>query len=92
MSDPNYVEELPPPPPRQTRQAQPPRTQMEQDELYARQLAEHYNSAGRGYAGYGSRGRGDPHLPQRRRETGLKPNELEDDREHSFFDGKSSLF
>ncbi|GME24514.1 Cue domain-containing protein [Neofusicoccum parvum] len=43
MSDPNFKEEeVPPPqPPRPTQ----PRTQMEQDELYARQLAAHFQSS-----------------------------------------------
>ncbi|KAF2738872.1 hypothetical protein EJ04DRAFT_509063 [Polyplosphaeria fusca] len=81
MSDPNFKGEEAPPP-------QPPRpkmTQLEQDEQYARQLAQHYQS---GYAqqGPGSRERGVPSGQAPRRQTGLKPNELYDDREHSFFD------
>lgn len=54
MSDPNFKdEEAPPPkPPRPTQQ---PRSQVEQDEIYARQLAEHYQSQA-----YDSRSRGDP--------------------------------
>lgn len=83
MSDPNYKpeeQEIPPPQPPRPQQ---PRSQVEQDELYARQLAEHYQS---GFQGYGSRLRGDPPVGERRHETGLKPNELYDDREHSFFD------
>jgi len=81
MSDPNYkAEETPPPqPPRPTRE---PRNQLEADELYARQLAEHYQTAG-----YGTRGNPrHPQYPQQRKEAGLKPNELYDDN-HSFFDG-----
>ena len=55
--------------------------------MYARQLAEHYESSA--HSGYGSRHQGDPPLPQRRQQTGLKPNELyDDDRERNFFDGK----
>ncbi|KAF2107985.1 hypothetical protein BDV96DRAFT_653195 [Lophiotrema nucula] len=79
MSDPSFkAEEAPPPqPPRPTQQQ--PRSQLEQDEIYARQLAQHYENS---YA----QGRGDPSIPQRRQQTGLKPNELYDDREHSFFD------
>ncbi|KAK8211896.1 hypothetical protein IWZ01DRAFT_500692 [Phyllosticta capitalensis] len=82
MSDPNFKSDDVPPP-------QPPRpgsgrTQLEADEQYARQLAEHYQSTG-AYGGYGSRARGDPPTGQRR-QTGLKPNEMYDDREHSFFD------
>ncbi|KAF2188413.1 hypothetical protein K469DRAFT_703929, partial [Zopfia rhizophila CBS 207.26] len=82
MSDPNYkAEETPPPQPPRPSQ---PRNQVEADELYARQLAEHYQMSSE--QGYGSRTRGDPPVQQRRKETGLKPNELYDDREHSFFD------
>jgi len=81
MSDPDFrAEETPPPQPPRPRQ---PKSQLEADEQYARQLAQHYHSAS---AGYGSRERGDPPLPQRRKESNLKPNELYDDREHSFFD------
>jgi hypothetical protein len=81
MSDPSFkADEAPPPKP--PRPAQQPRSQVEQDEIYARQLAEHYES---GYQGHSSRSRGDPRLPGQRRETGLKPNELHDDG-HSFFD------
>lgn len=86
MSDPNFqeAETAPPPPPPRPTQAQ---RQLEQDERYARQLAAHYQNAGL-HEGYGSRTRGDPPLPQRRQDTGLKPNELyDDDKEHSFFDG-----
>ncbi|KAF2458958.1 hypothetical protein BDY21DRAFT_339409 [Lineolata rhizophorae] len=83
MSDPSFQEEgVPPPQPPRPSQAQ---RQMEADERYARQLAAHYQSAS-GHEGYGSQSRGDPPLPQPRKETGLKPNELYDDREHSFFD------
>ncbi|KAF2866307.1 hypothetical protein BDV95DRAFT_584493 [Massariosphaeria phaeospora] len=95
MSDPDFKgEEAPPPqPPRpaqqqqqQQQQPQPrqPRSQVEQDEIYARQLAEHYQS---GFTQpYGQRSRSNQPEPHQRRETGLKPNELYDDREHSFFD------
>lgn len=88
MSDPNFKAEeaQEAPPPRPPRPAQQPRNQLEADELYARQLAEHYETAG-----YGSGTRGNPRHPQQQRETGLKPNELYDDREHSFFDGMSTL-
>jgi hypothetical protein len=87
MSDPDFqAEETPPPQP--PRPSATPRTQMEQDELYARQLAQHYHNQS-AYDGYGSRQRGDPPMPRRSEETGLKPNELYDDRERSFFDGTS---
>jgi hypothetical protein len=81
MSDPTFVAEQPPPQPARPQRKQP-MSQLEADELYARQLAEHYDSAP---SGFGSRGRGDPPTG-RRRETGLKPNELYDD-DHSFWDG-----
>jgi len=103
MTDPDAVkddepEETPPP--------QPPRpagvgsglTQLEADEQYARQLAEHYERVG-AYDEQHSRHqhtRQQPRDPRRNRqpqqqgqqhhETGLKPNELYDDREHSFID------
>jgi hypothetical protein len=79
MSDPSFEQDqAPPPPPRKTM------TQVEADAMYARQLSEHYNSS---YTGFGSREQGDPSLGPRR-ETGLKPNEMYDDKEHSFFDGR----
>lgn len=88
MTDPSFKPEdtLPAPPPRPPRQKQHPMSQLESDELYARQLAEHYNQST--YDGYGSRGRGDPPLPRRGREDSLKANELYEGKEHSFFDGK----
>ena len=85
MSDPDYREpspHLPPPPPQ--RQSQP-RSQVQSDELYARQLAAHYQTSS--YEGYGSPNVGDPPLPRKKRDTNLKPNELHDDKEYSFFDG-----
>lgn len=72
MSDPNFkAEEAPPPQPPRPQ----PRSQLEQDEMYARQLAQHYQSQGgpEGAGGHGARGRGRP-----------RPNEPE--REPSFFD------
>lgn len=97
MSDPNFVnEEAPPPrPPRPPRQPvnQPmsqPMSQLESDELYARQLAEEYNQSSQ-YDGFGSRTRGDPPLPRRRKGSDLKPNELYEGKEHSFFDGLNFL-
>lgn len=85
MSDPDATQhdaqdELPPPqPPRPTNS----QSQLEADEAYARRLAEHYESAA-----YEARtsNRGPPSQPRRRQQTGLKPNELYDDREHSFID------
>ncbi|KAH0543850.1 hypothetical protein FGG08_001889 [Glutinoglossum americanum] len=90
MTDPDSQND-PPPPPKPPRPTQPlantgpdtstPRGQLEADEIYARQLAEHYGGVRRV-----STGREEPRLPKPRRETGLKPNELYDDREHSFLD------
>ncbi len=97
MSDPDAVVEpesepvAPPQPPRPktTRLGSTPQSQLEADEMYARQLAEHYDGAGsmgqqrsargppRGTGFLGGRGR--------QKETGLKPNELYDDG-HSFLD------
>lgn len=73
MSDPNFkAEEAPPPqPPR------PQRTQLEQDEIYARQLAQHYQSQG-----------GPQQQERRQQQPGGRPNEP--DREHSFFDGMAT--
>jgi hypothetical protein len=79
MSDPNFkAEEAPPPQPPRPQ----PRSQLEQDEIYARQLAEHYQSQG----GQGPRQQGE----QRRQQPSQRPNEP--DREHSFFDGTFSVY
>ncbi|PKS12146.1 hypothetical protein jhhlp_001444 [Lomentospora prolificans] len=91
MTDPDATKEDeaegPPPP-------QPPRpagvgsgmSQLEADEQYARQLAEHYERQG----GYDDRHQHtrqprDPRLNRQQKETGLKPNELFD-KEHSFLE------
>lgn len=87
MSDPDAVqqdpedEHPPPQPPRPTGNAQ---SQLEADEAYARRLAEHYESAA--YEGRTSNRSAYPQQRPRRQQTGLKPNELYDDREHSFLD------
>ena len=86
MSDPDAVREPTPPPqpPRPTaqRMGSTPQSQLEADEQYARQLAEHYG----GYAEGGPRAisRGSGGQP-RRQQTGLKPNEMYDEN-HSFID------
>ncbi|KAI0485460.1 hypothetical protein F4859DRAFT_471077 [Xylaria cf. heliscus] len=87
MSDPDAVqndpprEPAPPPkPPRPTNRA--PLSQVEADELYARQLAEHYDNVGAYEARTMNRG---PGGQPRRQATGLKPNEMYD-REHNFID------
>ncbi len=87
MSDPDAVQNEPqrepappPPPPRPVGRA--PMTQVEADELYARQLAEQYENVAAYEARTTNRG---PGGPIRRQATGLKPNEMYD-REHSFID------
>lgn len=99
MTDPEAAEkELPPPPPPRPR-ADPvgptstDMTQLEADELYARQLAEHYENVGayeartssRGHPGRGGGGGGGGSMP-RRQQTGLGPQDDPHDREHSFID------
>lgn len=95
MSDPDSQRE-PTPPPRPPRPAQKSvgatstaQSQLEADEQYARQLSEHYSGAPAygGTSGRESRGGRDPPLHRTKKEMGLKPNELYDDREHSFLDG-----
>lgn len=81
MTDPTAQEALSPPPP-----AKPPRPtnsatsttqrQLEEDELYARQLAEHYSG--------GPGRRGQPAWEQPGAQRG---DDYDQDREHSFFDG-----
>ncbi|KAL9062196.1 MAG: hypothetical protein Q9157_009139, partial [Trypethelium eluteriae] len=79
MSDPSFKAEEEAPPPQPPRRTQP-RTQLEADELYARQLNEHYNAAR--YSQRQGEDRGPP-LPRRRQQ-----NYEEDDGETSpsFFD------
>ncbi|QSS54408.1 CUE domain-containing protein [Histoplasma capsulatum var. duboisii H88] len=87
MSDPDAQVDLPPTmPPRPPRKDSPTQRQLEADEMYARQLAEHYSGVGQRHRAPESSWDHEPHLPRQRRETGLKPNELHDDREHNFFD------
>lgn len=81
MSDPNFKQEdAPPPRPPRPTQAQ---RQLEQDEMYARQLAEHYNSSQRP-RGHDQDDQGPP-LPSRN--NAGRPTMDDGDREHSFFDG-----
>lgn len=81
MSDPNFKTEeaAPPKPPRPQ-----PRSQLEQDEMYARQLAEHYQSQGgqQNQGGYGSTRESRPYARSNNQNSQNK-----DDREYSFFDG-----
>ena len=98
MSDPDALRE-PTPPPQPPRPARSPlasdqatstsQNQLEADELYARQLAEHYSGTASYVPDLGRRNvTRDPPLPARRKETGLRPNELQDG-DHSFLDGRS---
>ena len=96
MTDPDAVradevEERPPPPPPRPAAAPvgvsaTPADQLEADEMYARRLAEQYENSGAYEARTSSRGSGGGGMPRGRQQTGLKPNELYDDREHSFLD------
>jgi hypothetical protein len=104
MSDPTaVVEEHPPPqPPRPTQRDPQNKTQLSQleaDEIYARQLADHYSGAAaheqqrggqRNAGGRGAGNRRDAPLPRPPPGQGgsLKANELYDDTGRSFFDGK----
>lgn len=89
MSDPSFKDEevAPPRPPRPT-QAQ---RQLEADEMYARQLAEHYQSSGsapaqRARTAYVEDEESAPPLPTRNNTA--RPTMSNEDREHSFFDGE----
>lgn len=87
MSDPDAVQNDPPrepaPPPKPPRPTnRTPLSQMEADELYARQLAEHYDNVGAYEARTMNRS---PGGQPRRQATGLRPNEMYD-REHNFID------
>ena len=85
MSDPNFQAE----PAAQT-QARPQheRSQLESDEIYARQLAAHYQQAP-GRNEQDSRPRGAQQPAPRTRNDGMTYNELHDDKDYSFFDGIS---
>ncbi|KAK4130858.1 hypothetical protein BT67DRAFT_464678 [Trichocladium antarcticum] len=82
----------PPPPPRPVAESLGPTSteasQLEADERYARQLAEHYENAGAYEARTANRGPGGAPgapMPRGRQQTGLRPQD-DDDREHSFID------
>lgn len=70
MTDPSAADTAPPKPPRPTAAQR----QLEADEQYARQLAEHYNR------------RAPPAQPYERPRRG---SDLSEEREYSFFDGTS---
>jgi len=84
MSDPDSQKE-PEPPAKPPRPSQIAQSQLEADEMYARQLAEHYSGEAR--RGPSTGRTHDPVLPTRQREANIKSNELYDDRERSFIDG-----
>ena len=93
MSDPDAAE--PPPPPQPPRPARAPtgpistEDQLAADEQYARQLAEQYNGA----AAYGEvprAGSGPRRAPRggvTRRGSAPRPEDFDEDRDRSFFDG-----
>lgn len=79
MTDPSVQEEAPPPkPPRPSTSTT--QRQLEEDEMYARQLAAHYNSAPRRSQYPGRR----DEYPYRQRGS---DEYLEEEKEYSFFDG-----
>lgn len=96
MTDPEAAERDRPPPPPPRPVAEPmgatstDQSQLEADELYARQLAEHYENVGayeartsnRSHSGRGGHGE----MPRGRQQTGLRPQDDPYDREHSFID------
>ncbi|KAL2170519.1 hypothetical protein VTG60DRAFT_4805 [Thermothelomyces hinnuleus] len=88
MTDPEAAErdQPPPPPPRPVADPVGPTStglsQLEADELYARQLAEHYDNVG----AYEARTANRAHQPRSRRQPGLGPHDDPSDREHSFLD------
>ncbi|KAL3302336.1 CUE domain-containing protein [Colletotrichum asianum] len=87
MTDPDAArnepeqENPPPQPPRPA--AGPQLSQLEADELYARQLAEHFDNVGNYEARTANRS---PGGRVRRQQTGLEPRVNAEDREHNFFD------
>jgi len=88
MSDPDAVREPTPPPqpprPNATRMGSTPLSQLEADEQYARQLAEHYSGGGGG-GSYGPRGTSQRGQQQQQRQTGPHPDDPYDEN-HSFID------
>ncbi|KAL2255812.1 hypothetical protein VTK26DRAFT_2675 [Humicola hyalothermophila] len=93
MTDPEAAERdrPPPPPPRPVAEPIGPTStdplQLEADERYARQLAEHYENVGAYEARTANRAyRGGAPMPRGRQQTGLRPDDDEYDREHSFIE------
>ena len=86
MSDPSFQAE---PIAQAKARPQQGQSQLESDELYARQLAAHYQQASdRGEQG--SRLQGSQQPAARARNNGMSYNELHDDKDYSFFDGNST--
>ena len=85
MSDPDAVREPTPPPqpprPQAQRVGSTPQSQLEADEQYARQLAEHYGGGWSNEPRHGSKGG----MPRGRQQTGLQPQESNEEN-HSFMD------
>lgn len=85
MSDPDFQEEQPPPrPPRPVQHER----QISQDEMYARHLAEHYQTT--------NKGQQKPRQPRSQdqkpiAERTLRSGESSEDREYSFMNGKWRL-
>ncbi|KAK1506243.1 CUE domain-containing protein [Colletotrichum tamarilloi] len=90
MTDPDAAqhettdEQPPPQPPRPQGGAQ--LSQLEADELYARQLAEHFDNVGSYEARTSNRSPGGGGGRVRRQQTGLEPRPNAEDREPNFFD------
>ncbi|KAJ5185956.1 Ubiquitin system component Cue [Penicillium cf. griseofulvum] len=80
MTDPKAQEEMTPPPkpPRPTQQSTAAQRQLEADEMYARQLSEHYNATGRRAP--------PPNWESDPRYQRPRGSEESDEREYSFFD------
>ncbi|KAJ5827701.1 Ubiquitin system component Cue [Penicillium robsamsonii] len=80
MTDPKAQEEMTPPPkpPRPTQQSTAAQRQLEADEMYARQLSEHYNATGRRAP--------PPNWESDPRYQRPRGSEESEEREYSFFD------
>ncbi|SPO03879.1 related to Nuc-2 protein [Cephalotrichum gorgonifer] len=91
MTDPDAAKadeeaEVPPPQPPRPSQGAGGLSQLEADEQYARQLAEHYERTGSHDAPRAHARQPAHHRQGRTTDPGLKPNHLYDDRDHSFID------
>lgn len=92
MTDPEAAErDRPPPqPPRPVAEPAGPTStdlsQLEADERYARQLAEHYENVGAYEARTANRGYRGQAAPRGRQQTGIRPRDESSEREHSFIE------